>query len=115
MSIRFIDLHSHSTASDGSDTPAELVRKAAAARLAAIALTDHDTTSGLDEAVREGRRLGLEVIRGCELGVRCEHGELHILCAATAPPATAASPRNCASAAWTSSTPRWRPSPAANR
>ncbi len=79
MSIRFIDLHSHSTASDGSDTPAELVRKAAAARLAAIALTDHDTTSGLDEAVREGRRLGLEVIRGCELGVRCEHGELHIL------------------------------------
>ncbi|MEG6506197.1 PHP domain-containing protein [Nitratidesulfovibrio sp. 1201_IL3209] len=79
MSIRFIDLHSHSTASDGSDTPAELVRKAAAAKLAAIALTDHDTTSGLDEAVREGRQRGIEVIRGCELGVRCEHGELHIL------------------------------------
>jgi len=79
MSIRFIDLHSHSTASDGSDTPADLVRKAAAARLAAIALTDHDTTSGLDEAVREGRQRGIEVIRGCELGVRCEHGELHIL------------------------------------
>ncbi|WP_353117080.1 PHP domain-containing protein [Nitratidesulfovibrio sp.] len=79
MSIRFIDLHSHSTASDGSDTPAELVRKAAAAKLAAIALTDHDTTSGLDEAMREGRQRGIEVIRGCELGVRCEHGELHIL------------------------------------
>lgn len=79
MSIRFIDLHSHSTASDGSDTPTELVRKAAAAKLAAIALTDHDTTSGLDEAVREGRQRGIEVIRGCELGVRCEHGELHIL------------------------------------
>ena len=79
MSIRFIDLHSHSTASDGSDAPAELVRKAAAAKLAAIALTDHDTTSGLDEAVHEGRQRGIEVIRGCELGVRCEHGELHIL------------------------------------
>jgi hypothetical protein len=79
MSIRFIDLHSHTTASDGSDSPAELVRKAAAAKLAAIALTDHDTTSGLGEAVREGRQHGLEVIRGCELGVRCEHGELHIL------------------------------------
>lgn len=79
MSIRFIDLHAHSTASDGSDTPAELVRKAAAAKLAAIALTDHDTTSGLAEAVHEGRQRGVEVIRGCELGVRCEHGELHIL------------------------------------
>ena len=47
---RFVDLHTHSTASDGTDSPAEVVRLADAERLAVVALTDHDTLAGLDEA-----------------------------------------------------------------
>lgn len=79
MQPRFVDLHTHTTASDGTDTPAELARKAARLGLAAVAVTDHDTLSGLDEAVRAGREHGLEVIRGCELGVRTPYGEMHLL------------------------------------
>ncbi|QDP96421.1 PHP domain-containing protein [Microlunatus elymi] len=62
-----IDLHTHSNVSDGTDTPAELVRNAKAAGLSTVALTDHDTFDGLDEAVAEGRRIGVEVLRGMEL------------------------------------------------
>lgn len=76
---KFIDLHTHSSASDGTDSPAELVRHAARAGLTALALTDHDTISGLPEAQEEGHRLGLEVIRGCELSTRTDRGEMHIL------------------------------------
>lgn len=76
---KFIDLHTHSSASDGTNSPAELVRQAARAGLAAVALTDHDTLSGLPEAQEEGRRLGLEVIRGCELSTCTDRGEMHIL------------------------------------
>ena len=53
-----IDLHTHSLISDGTDTPAELVRKAQGVGLDVVALTDHDTFDGLDEAVAEGERLG---------------------------------------------------------
>lgn len=77
--LRFIDLHTHTTASDGSDAPAELVALAARAKLAAIAITDHDTVDGLDDASEAGRKLGMEVIRGCELAVSSEYGEIHIL------------------------------------
>jgi len=76
---QFVDLHTHTTASDGSDTPREVVRKAHACKLAAIAITDHDTLAGLDEAEEEGQRLGIEVIRGCEISVDSEYGEVHIL------------------------------------
>ncbi|HEY9293209.1 MAG TPA: PHP domain-containing protein [Microlunatus sp.] len=62
-----IDLHTHSNVSDGTDTPAELVRNAKAAGLSTVALTDHDTFDGLDEAVAEGERIGIEVLRGMEL------------------------------------------------
>lgn len=79
MQPRFVDMHTHTTASDGSDTPTELVRKAADCGLAALAITDHDTVSGLDEAVEAGQQLGLEVIRGCELSVSSRYGEVHIL------------------------------------
>ena len=79
MQPLFIDLHTHTTASDGSDSPADLVRKAAEARLAAIAITDHDTISGVEEAQEAGRALGVEVIPGCELSVSSEYGEVHIL------------------------------------
>ena len=75
----FIDLHTHSSASDGLDSPTELVALAASASLAAIALTDHDTVSGLDEAVAAGKAHGVRVVRGCEVAVSSPHGEVHIL------------------------------------
>jgi predicted metal-dependent phosphoesterase TrpH len=62
-----IDLHAHTTVSDGGDSPEELVRKAADAGLSAIAVTDHDNDSGCDAAVAEGERLGVEVVRGVEI------------------------------------------------
>ena len=74
-----IDLHIHSTASDGAMTPTEIVRAAKAAGLLAIALTDHDTVAGLDEAVAEGQAQGLTVVRGCELSTVSERGRMHIL------------------------------------
>ncbi|MEV0245258.1 PHP domain-containing protein [Nocardia sp. NPDC050712] len=61
-----IDLHTHSTASDGTDTPAELVRNAAAAGLDVVAITDHDTTSGWAEAV-DALPAGLTLVRGMEM------------------------------------------------
>ncbi|MDR2055622.1 MAG: PHP domain-containing protein [Desulfovibrio sp.] len=79
--MSLIDLHMHSTASDGSDCPAQLVAVARSAGLAAIALTDHDTIAGLDEAETAGRDSGITVIRGCELSTSAEDGALrmHIL------------------------------------
>ena len=77
--MRRIDLHTHTTASDGTDTPAELVRNAAKAQLAAVAVTDHDTLSGLDEAAAAGREAGVMLVRGCEISTGTELGELHIL------------------------------------
>ncbi|WP_432738538.1 PHP domain-containing protein [Maridesulfovibrio sp. FT414] len=74
-----IDLHTHSTASDGTMTPAELVRAAREAGLAAIALTDHDTIDGLPEALEAGVKAGIEVVPGCELSVETEIGALHIV------------------------------------
>lgn len=75
---RFIDLHTHSTASDGSMSPAELVRHAKAVGLSAIALTDHDTIAGIGDALEEGRKIGLEVIPGIEISVDYKP-EMHIL------------------------------------
>lgn len=72
------DLHTHSTASDGQYMPAELVRLAVEQGLDALALTDHDTTDGLEEAVQAGEALGLQVIRGIELSAR-EYPTFHIL------------------------------------
>ncbi len=74
-----IDLHCHSTASDGVLPPAEVVAVAAAAGLTAMALTDHDTTAGLDEARAAGAQLGVEVVGGCEFSVGVEWGEMHLL------------------------------------
>lgn len=67
-----IDLHTHSAFSDGTDSPAELVRRAAALDLEALALTDHDTLEGLGEAAAESARCGLLFIRGVELSARRE-------------------------------------------
>ncbi|MCF8104855.1 MAG: PHP domain-containing protein [Desulfohalobiaceae bacterium] len=74
-----IDLHTHSQASDGSLSPAELVQTGREAGLKALALTDHDTTKGLPEAMAAGRESGLEVIPGCELSVTYPSGFMHIL------------------------------------
>jgi hypothetical protein len=76
---RFADLHLHSTASDGLLPPAEVIRRAHAAGLAAVALTDHDTVAGLPEAQAEGARLGVQVVGGCEFSVKVSWGELHLL------------------------------------
>jgi predicted metal-dependent phosphoesterase TrpH len=73
------DLHVHSTASDGTLPPAEVVRRAHAAGLAAMALTDHDTVAGVAEAQAEGNRLGVRVVSGCEFSVRVAWGEMHLL------------------------------------
>lgn len=72
------DLHTHSTASDGQYTPSELVRLAQSRGIGVLALTDHDTLDGLEEAVQAGNALGLRVVPGVELGAR-EHRNLHIL------------------------------------
>lgn len=72
------DLHTHSTASDGQYTPAELVRLAKRRGVELLALTDHDTVDGLEEAVRTGEEEGLRVLRGIELGA-AEYSQLHIL------------------------------------
>lgn len=75
----YIDLHTHSTASDGSYRPAEVVRLAKEAGLKAIALTDHDTTDGLAEALAAGDELGVEVIPGVEISTRHAGDTMHIL------------------------------------
>ena len=74
-----IDLHTHSSVSDGTDTPSELIRKAAAVGLDVVALTDHDTFDGLDEAVAEGERIGLQVVRGTELSCSRQGDSVHLL------------------------------------
>ena len=74
-----IDLHTHSSVSDGTDTPAELVRRARAIGLDVVALTDHDTFDGLDEAVAEGERLGIRVVRGMELSCSRQGNSVHVL------------------------------------
>lgn len=73
------DLHLHSTASDGALPPSEVVRLAAAAGLAAMALTDHDTVAGVAEARSAGAELGVKVVAGCEFSVKVEWGEMHLL------------------------------------
>lgn len=74
-----IDLHTHSRVSDGTQTPAELVRAAAAAGLGTVALTDHDTTSGWDEAIDQARRSGITLIPGIELSTRRPRASVHML------------------------------------
>ncbi|MFZ5586463.1 MAG: PHP domain-containing protein [Thermodesulfobacteriota bacterium] len=64
-----IDLHTHTTASDGSLTPAELVAAARSVGLKAVAITDHDTVAGLEEALAAGRRLGQRVVPGVEISL----------------------------------------------
>lgn len=74
-----IDLHLHSSFSDGAYTPSQLVQKLATAGLDAFALTDHDTTKGLSEAAKAAEEAGLEFVPGIEISVVEKKREIHIL------------------------------------
>jgi len=74
-----IDLHLHTTASDGVMTPSEIVNYAKNKGLLAIAITDHDTIEGLEEGLFEGERIGLEVISGIEISAEHSPGSMHLL------------------------------------
>ncbi|HZD22330.1 MAG TPA: PHP domain-containing protein [Acidimicrobiia bacterium] len=73
------DLHTHSTASDGSDSPGRVVELAAKAGLGTVALTDHDTQEGLPEAGQAADRVGIELIPGVELSLQFDTGGMHLL------------------------------------
>ena len=75
----YVDLHVHTTASDGAMSPSQMVRYAKAKGLQAIAITDHDTIEGLEEALSEGERTGIEVIPGIEISAEHSPGSMHLL------------------------------------
>jgi len=75
----WVDLHLHTTASDGVLSPSEIVRYAREQGLQAVAITDHDTIDGNAEALDEGAKLGLEVISGVEISAQFDLGSMHIL------------------------------------
>lgn len=74
-----VDLHTHSRFSDGSDSPTALIEKALSAGLSALALTDHDTQDGIEEARSAGARLGLDVVPGIEISCEWAPGTLHMV------------------------------------
>lgn len=75
----YIDLHVHSNISDGTMSPDDVVKLAAESGLSAIALTDHDTVAGIEEALAAGEKYGVEVIPGIEISADYKGGDLHIL------------------------------------
>ena len=75
----YIDLHLHSCKSDGTDTPQEIVQKAVDLGLKAIAITDHDTVSGVLADQQAGERLGMEVVAGIEVSSDYKDNNVHIL------------------------------------
>ncbi|HXG17373.1 MAG TPA: PHP domain-containing protein [Calidithermus sp.] len=79
MSAGAVDLHAHTTASDGTLPPRELVRTAARHGVRVLAVTDHDSTEGLPEALAEAGRLGLTVVPGLEINCEVEGAEVHVL------------------------------------
>jgi predicted metal-dependent phosphoesterase TrpH len=74
-----LDLHLHTTFSDGSLPPAEVLALARKVNVSALAITDHDTVDGIPGAIEAGRRLGIEVIPGIEISSRLGSSELHVL------------------------------------
>ena len=74
-----IDLHVHTTASDGQYTPSQIIQKAAEKNIKVIAITDHDTTAGLKEAQEAGKELGVTVLPGIEINITFPTGEFHLL------------------------------------
>ena len=82
----YVDLHLHTSCSDGSDPPREVVRRAAGLHFAAIAVTDHDTVAGTDEAAAASRDLGLEFLPGVEISAQCDRAEVHVVGLGIDPP-----------------------------
>jgi 3',5'-nucleoside bisphosphate phosphatase len=74
-----VDLHSHTTASDGALSPRELVRLAARHRVSVLAITDHDSTEGLVEAIDEAAHHGVEIVPGLEINCDVPGAEIHVL------------------------------------
>lgn len=74
-----IDLHTHSTASDGTCTPSQLISYAAEKNVSVIALTDHDNLDGILEAQSKAKELGIEFIPGIEISIEWPSGEFHLL------------------------------------
>ncbi len=74
-----IDLHTHSSVSDGTETPAELVAAGVAAGLGVLAITDHDSTAGWDQAIVAADGTGLELVPGIELSTQLDYASVHIL------------------------------------
>jgi predicted metal-dependent phosphoesterase TrpH len=77
--VHMIDLHVHTSYSDGTLSPRELLRYAADRGIEALAVTDHDTVDGVAEALQEGNEVGVEVVPGVEISAQWESGILHIL------------------------------------
>ncbi|MHB8246675.1 MAG: PHP domain-containing protein [Acidimicrobiales bacterium] len=75
-----IDLHNHSTCSDGSESPTRVVQLAAAAGCSAVALTDHDGLSGIEEARSAATDSGIAFVPGCEVSCQFSPGTMHVLC-----------------------------------
>src|SRR5258708_1443970 len=75
----YIDLHTHSTASDGIYATSQLLRMAHEVGLRVLALTDHDTTNGIAEAAQAARELGIDFIPGIEINTDTGGGEVHVL------------------------------------
>lgn len=76
---RYADLHIHTNASDGAWSPSKVIEHAAKLGFSTIAITDHDSVNGIDEAVEAGKRLNIEVIAGVELSTEYQDNEVHIL------------------------------------
>ena len=77
--VPLVDLHLHSTASDGIFSPKDIVRLAKEGGLSLIALTDHDTTAGVAEAQAEGKRVGIDVVAGVEISLDFPRGTFHMI------------------------------------
>lgn len=79
MDTRIVDLHVHSNASDGTFKPTDLIAEAKKAGLSALALTDHDTTDGVAEAIKAAEAAGIELIPGVELSTEYDGKEIHVV------------------------------------
>src|SRR5437660_8953970 len=75
----YVDLHTHSTASDGIYTPSELLQRAKEVGLRVLSLTDHDTSNGIAEAAKAAKDLDIEFLPGIEINTDVGGGEVHVL------------------------------------
>ena len=76
---QWVDLHAHTTCSDGTDTPEAVAELAAVRGVSLLAVADHDTDAGVEPALRACARLGVALLPAVEFDVACERGELHLL------------------------------------